>query len=152
MGALADPAQGTFGFDDVTLEPRPAIGVLVATQIANLALVPWLAHAGLALSVSLGACANALALYAGLVRRGVYRRQPGWRSFVLRLAVALCVLAALLAWAQQFIDWTALERTPWLRAALLAALIAGAAAAYFASLRILGFSLRDFRHDRPAAQ
>ena len=122
------------------------------TQLANLALVPWLAHAGLALSVSLGACANALALYAGLVRRGVYRRQPGWRSFVLRLAVALCALAALLGWAQQFIDWTALERTAWQRAALLAALIVGAAATYFAALRILGFSLRDFRHDRPAAR
>ena len=36
--------------------------------------------------------------------------------------------------------------------ALLGALIAGAAAAYFAALRILGFSLHDFRHDRPAAR
>ena len=33
------------------------------------------------------------------------------------------------------------KRTPWQRAALLAALIAGAAATYFAALRILGFQL-----------
>ena len=145
-------APGFYAQKDIRTPVKIAIGVLVATQIANLVLVPWLAHAGLALSVSLGACANALALYAGLVGRGVYQRQPGWRSFLLRLAVALCALALLLAWVQQSIDWTALERTPWQRAALLAAVIVGAATAYFLTLRIFGFSLRDFRHDRPAAR
>jgi uncharacterized protein (DUF2237 family) len=86
--------------------------VLVATQLANLALVPWLAHAGLALSVGLGACANAIALYIGLGRRGFYTRRPGWGSFLVRLAFALLIFAIALWWAQRPINWTALDVRP----------------------------------------
>ena len=61
------------------------------TQLLNLALVPLLAHAGLA--IGLGACLNALALLIGLLRRGVYRPAPGWTRFALRLLPALAALA-----------------------------------------------------------
>ena len=141
-------APGFYAQKDIRTPVKIAIGVLIATQVANLVLVPWLAHAGLALSVSLGACGNALALYVGLVRRRVYRRQPGWGSFLLRLMLALLALGAVLWAAQLSIDWTA-SQSPWQRAALLAGLISAAATAYFAALFLLGFRLRDFRHDRP---
>jgi putative peptidoglycan lipid II flippase len=110
--------------------------------------VPWLAHAGLALSVSLGACANALALYLGLRRRGVYTPRPGWMRFALRLLLALAVFAGALWLAQRGIDWTALQPAPWRRAGLLAALVTGAAAVYFAALAVLGFRPRDFLQPR----
>lgn len=98
--------------------------------------------------MSLGACANALALYAGLRRRGVYTARAGWGGFLLRVGGALLVLAAALWLAQLRIDWTSLQATPWWRAGLLAGVIAGAAAVYFAALFALGFRLNDFRHAR----
>ena len=71
-------APGFYAQKDIRTPVKIAVFVLIATQLANLALVPWLAHAGLALSVSLGACVNALALFIGLKRRGLYRAQGKW--------------------------------------------------------------------------
>jgi len=73
-----------------------AIIALVATQVANVALVPWFKHAGLALSVSLGASANAGMLLVGLRRRGIYEPLPGWAVFLGKADAALCALAVLL--------------------------------------------------------
>jgi putative peptidoglycan lipid II flippase len=139
-------APGFYARKDIRTPVRIAVVVLVATQLANLVLVPWLAHAGLALSVSLGACANALALYAGLKRRGAYTPQGRWLPFMLRLLVALAVLATVLWLVQRPLDWSALHATPWRRAAWLALVIAAGASAYFATLAALGFRPRDFRH------
>jgi putative peptidoglycan lipid II flippase len=51
-------------------------------------LVPLMAHAGLALSIGLGALVNALWLLVGLLRRGSYRPQPGWARFALQVVAA----------------------------------------------------------------
>ena len=75
-------APGFYAQKDIRTPVKIAVAVLIATQIANLVLVPLFAHAGLALSVSLGACANALALFVGLKRRGVYAPQAGWGRFL----------------------------------------------------------------------
>jgi putative peptidoglycan lipid II flippase len=141
-------APGFYAQKDIRTPVKIAVAVLIATQLANLVLVPWLAHAGLALSVSLGACANALALYIGLRRRGAYVPQPGWPRFLLRLLLALAALAAALWFAQRGVDWTALQSAPWQRAGLLAVLVGGAATLYFAALFALGFRPRDFLHPR----
>jgi putative peptidoglycan lipid II flippase len=139
-------APGYYAQKDIRTPVKIAVMVLLATQLANLALVPWLAHAGLALSVSLGACANAAALYVGLKRRGVYRPESRWGRFLVRLAIALAVLAAVLWLAQRPIDWSGLQDAPWRRAGWLAAVIGAGAAAYFAALAALGFRPRDFLH------
>lgn len=139
-------APGFYAQKDIRTPVKIAVVVLIATQLANLVLVPWFAHAGLALSVSLGACANAVALFIGLKRRGVYRPQPQWTRFVLRLLVALAVLAVVLWLAQRPLDWRALQAMPWQRAGWLALIIGAGGAAYFAALGVLGFRPRDFRH------
>jgi putative peptidoglycan lipid II flippase len=127
-----------------------AVVVLIATQLANLVLVPLFAHAGLALSVSLGACANALALFVGLKRRGVYVPQAGWGRFLGRLFLVLAIFAGGLGWMQLQIDWTALQSAPWWRAGVLAGVIGAAIALYFIMLLAFGFRMRDFRHERRA--
>jgi putative peptidoglycan lipid II flippase len=137
-------APGFYARQDIRTPVKIAIGVVVATQVANLALVPWLAHAGLALSISLGATANAALLLAGLRRRGVLRPQPGWSGFGLRIAIASGAMAALLWSLAGRIDWIA--PGPWLRNALwLAALIAAALACYGGVLWLLGMRPRDLR-------
>jgi putative peptidoglycan lipid II flippase len=119
----------------------------VFTQLANFVLVPRLAHAGLALSIGLGAGINALALLVILLRRGVYVPQPGWLAFGLRLALAVGLLAATLVWVQRQFDWMALAS--WLdRAFYLGALIGLAAMLYLGLLGLLGFRLSMFQLKR----
>ena len=138
-------APGFYARQDIRTPVRIAVAVLIATQLMNAALVPLLRHAGLALAIGLGACLNAAALLAGLRRRDIYRPGPGWPAFCLRLGLAVAAMAALLAVAGRDIDWLALQAHPWRRVGLLAAVIAGAAAVYFAALLLLGFRPRDFR-------
>ena len=137
-------APGFYARQDIRTPVKIALVSLLATQAANLVLVPWLAHAGLAVSVSVGALANAAMLYAGLRRRGLYVPVPGWSAFVARVAIALLALAIVLWIGNRQVDWLAMHSQWPLRAALLAALIGAGAAVYGAVLLLLGFRPRDF--------
>ncbi|WP_459618188.1 murein biosynthesis integral membrane protein MurJ [Bordetella sp. 2513F-2] len=137
-------APGYYARQDIRTPVRIAVMVLVLTQLLNAALVPVLAHAGLALAIGLGACVNALLLLAGLRRRGVYRPAPGWTQFMLRLAPALAALAGVLYWTSRHIDWLALQSHPGHRALWLAGVLAACGLAYFAALALAGFRPADF--------
>lgn len=138
-------APGFYARQDIRTPVKIAVFVLVLTQALNLVLIGPLRHAGLALSISLAACVNAGLLYMGLRRRGIYTPQPGWTAFLLRLALAVAALAAVLHVAARRFDWIALAAQPVQRAAFLAAIVAGGAALYFVVLLALGFRLQDFR-------
>jgi putative peptidoglycan lipid II flippase len=80
----------------------------------------------------------------GLRRDGVYIGQPGWRTHIVRLAVACVAMVAvivlgLLVWP----DWSAW--TTWLRVERLSILIAGAGGAFVLVLFACGFRLRELR-------
>ncbi|MBA4177772.1 MAG: murein biosynthesis integral membrane protein MurJ [Leptothrix sp. (in: Bacteria)] len=137
-------APAFFARQDLRTPVKIAIGVLVATQAMNLVLVPTLGHAGLALSIGLGALVNAGLLLGGLLRSGVYRPQPGWLAFALKVLLANIALAAALACAAQGIDWIALQpRWGW-RALAVAAVLGGVALLYFAVLGACGLRPRQF--------
>jgi hypothetical protein len=127
-----------------------AVGVLLATQAMNLVLVPWLGHAGLSLSIGLGALFNAGLLLGGLLSRGVYRPRPGWLLFAARVGLANLALGGGLAWAAQAIEWTALQAQWAQRAALVAAVLGGVALLYFAVLLACG--LRPRQSFRPRSE
>ncbi|MES3020085.1 MAG: murein biosynthesis integral membrane protein MurJ [Pseudomonadota bacterium] len=132
---------------DVKTPVRIAVGVLVATQVMNLAFV-WgmgLGVAGLALSIGLGACLNAALLYFILRRRAIFAPKPGWGMFFLKVGLALLAMGALGVYAESRFDWIAMQATPWLRAGAMFAIIGGCAAGYFAVLLALGFRLSHFR-------
>lgn len=137
-------APGFYAKQDIRTPVKIAIMVLVLTQLLNAILVPWLAHAGLALAIGLGACINALALLTGLRRRGVYRPGAGWGRFMLRLVPALAALAAVLLAADRHIDWIALQPWPGLRALWLGGVLLACMLAYFGLLLAAGMRPRDF--------
>jgi putative peptidoglycan lipid II flippase len=137
-------APGFYAKGDIRTPVKIAVGVLIATQAANLVLVPWFAHAGLALSISLGALANAALLFAGLRRRGLYQPQPGWGGFAVRVAIALALLAVLLWLAHGRWDVVGAGRPFLERAVRLALLIGAAMGLYGGALFAFGFRLRDF--------
>ncbi|HEX6155587.1 MAG TPA: murein biosynthesis integral membrane protein MurJ [Burkholderiales bacterium] len=137
-------APGFYAKGDIRTPVRIAVGVLIATQLANLALVPWLAHAGLALSISLGALANAALLYVGLRRRGLYQPAPGWAGFFGRIAIALALLAVLLWLAHGRWEVVSAGSTFLERAVRLGLVIGAAIGVYGSALWALGFRVRDF--------
>ena len=138
-------APGYYASQDIRTPVRIAIVVLVATQLMNIAFVPWLAHAGLALSIGLGALVNAGWLLIGLIRRGSFAPRPGWTRLGLQVALASALLTAFLWWGSGHFDWLALQAHGLRRAALLALLLLGAALIYFCTLMATGVRLRQLR-------
>ena len=137
-------APGFYARQDIRTPVRIAIVVLGLTQLMNLAFVPWLGHAGLALSIGVAALINSAWLFVGLRRAGLYTPEPGWAAFAARVLLACTLLGAFLAWAAQAIDWIGLRDHPWQRVGLLAACLAAAIALYFACLLATGLKLRQF--------
>jgi putative peptidoglycan lipid II flippase len=138
-------APGFYAKQDIRTPVKIAIGVLIATQLMNLAFVPWIAHAGLALSIGLGACANAVFLYLGLRRRGIYVASKGWGLFSMQLAGALFLLAGVALWTAGHFDWLGMRDHPLQRVGALAAVMLACAVTYFGALLAMGFRFRDFR-------
>lgn len=138
-------APGFYAQQNIKTPVKIAIGVLIATQLMNLVFVPWIAHAGLALSIGLGACMNAAFLYWGLKRRGIYIALPGWRMFFIRLSGALFLMGGVALWTAGQFDWVALHATPFIRVGALLIVMAACGISYFGALLAMGFRFRDFK-------
>lgn len=136
-------APGFYAQQNIRTPVRIAVFTLVTTQLMNLAFIVPLKHAGLALAISLGACLNAGLLYWKLRQQRRFEPQAGWGIFLVKLVVAVLAMVAVLlgllalmpAWEQGGMA----ER--FLR---LGALVLAGVVAYFGTLALLGFRLRDF--------
>jgi putative peptidoglycan lipid II flippase len=137
-------APGYYASRDTRTPMRIAIAALVITQLLNIALVPWLRHAGLALSIGLGGLINAGLLLAGLLRRGSYRPAPGWLLFAVQVLAATALLGVFLTWAAHGFPWVAWRGEPWKRAGAMALALAVGAVLYFGALLAAGVKLRQF--------
>lgn len=140
-------APGFYAKQDIRTPVKIGIGVLIATQLMNLVFVPWIAHAGLALSIGLGASVNAAFLYVMLRKRGIYRPAAGWTLFMIKLGGALLLMAGIGSWAASHLDWVGMQATPWLRIGALGAVMAACAIAYFGALWATGFRLKEFKRE-----
>lgn len=138
-------APGFYGKQDIKTPVKIAIMVLALTQLLNLFLVPWLAHAGLALSIALGACINASALYIGLRRKNLYRPQAGLWPFIGKIVLGLLVMGAIMLVIAGPIPWTSTLLAPWHRAGWLALTLAASLTGYLLTLWLLGLRPANFR-------
>ncbi|MBN3755444.1 murein biosynthesis integral membrane protein MurJ [Paraburkholderia sp. Tr-20389] len=138
-------APGFYAKQDIKTPVKIGVFVLVITQLSNYVFVPIFAHAGLTLSVGLGACVNALCLFIGLRRRGIYMPSAGWTAFFVQLAGACLVLAGVMHWFAINFDWIGMHAEPLRRMVLLAACLVLFAALYFGMLWLMGFKYAYFR-------
>ncbi|MBV8260863.1 MAG: murein biosynthesis integral membrane protein MurJ, partial [Paraburkholderia sp.] len=138
-------APGFYARQDIKTPVKIGVGVLIATQISNYIFVPIFSHAGLTLSVGLGACMNALLLFLGLRRRGIYMPSSGWTTFFVQLLGACLVLAGAMRWCAISYDWIGLRHAPLARIALLGACLVLFAALYFGMLWLMGFKYAYFK-------
>jgi putative peptidoglycan lipid II flippase len=136
-------APGFYARQNITTPVKIGIFTLVMTQAMNLAFIVPLKHAGLALAIGLGACMNAALLYRGLRRNGIYTPQPGWGMFIVKVAVAVALMAAALFLAMGEASWW--FNAPWQKKLpAVLGLVALGVAVYGAALAVLGFRPRDF--------
>jgi putative peptidoglycan lipid II flippase len=138
-------APGFYARQNVKTPVKIAIFTLVITQLLNIlfVFVLDLQHAGLALSIGLGACINAGLLYYHLRRDGIYHLQTGWLKFFSKMTFALLAMAGALYWlALRAGDW--LQMATILKLTWLVVLVVTGAVVYFAVLWLLGFRPRDF--------
>ncbi len=136
-------APGFYARQDIRTPVKIAVVVLVLTQLMNLFFVPQLGHAGLALSIGLAALINAVWLFIGLRRAGLYRASPGWPAFAMRVVFATAALGLVLGWAAYAVDWVGLADRKWLRIGWLSLSLLGSGALYVALLYAVGLRPRD---------
>jgi putative peptidoglycan lipid II flippase len=141
-------APGFYAKQNVRTPVKVAVATLVLTQLLNVVFVYWinLRHAGLALSISVGACFNAAWLWWLMRRSGAYRPEPGWAAFLLKLFVALYFMGGAIWYAMgSEASWFAMPAAE--RALKLAWVVVAGVATYFAALWAMGMRLGDFsRH------
>ncbi len=136
-------APGFYARQNIRTPVKVALFTLAATQLMNLAFIRPFGHAGLALAIGLGACLNAGLLLHLLKKHGIYQPQPGWTGYILRVVLAVMLMAALLFYGMGPASW-------WLAAGLgerllrLTVLVGAGAGVYFAALVLMGFRPRQF--------
>ena len=136
-------APGFYARQNIKTPVKIAIFTLAMTQVMNLAFVPLFKHAGLALSIGLGACVNAGLLYFFMRRQGIFVPQPQWLAFLLKIAVALYVMGGVLFWISGA-DSEWLTSSTLVKCGRLALIIFAGAFAYFVCLWTMGFRLSQF--------
>ncbi|MDQ3195643.1 MAG: murein biosynthesis integral membrane protein MurJ [Burkholderiales bacterium] len=136
-------APGFYARQNIKTPVKIALVTLVVTQMFNLIFIWRLQHAGLALAIGLGACTNAGLLYHKLRKHNIYRPQPGWRMYAMKVAIALIAMCVVL-WFSAGSDQSWLGGTAVERGLRLSGVIALGAATYLGTLGLLGFRPRDF--------
>lgn len=138
-------APGFYARQDIRTPVKIGIVTLIATQAMN-ALFAYglhLHHAGLALSIGLGACLNSAILFHYLRKHGIYQPEPGWARFFLKIGIAVCALGLAL-WFGMGTEQSWLTGHGWTRIGRLTLLVLGGIAVYFSALAAMGFRPRDF--------
>ncbi len=135
-------APAYYARQDIKTPVKIAIVVLIFTQVLNYFLVPQLLHAGLTLSIGLGALLNALWLLVGLLRSKAYTPSKGWGVFALQVIAASSLLAIFLLWSAQVVDWVAMQNTIFKRIGLFSLVLSASFAIYFGACWAAGLRVR----------
>ena len=136
-------APGFYSRQNIKTPVKIAIVTLVMTQLMNLAFNGPLKHAGLSLSIGLAACLNAGLLYWQLRKQNIFTPQAGWGRFLIRLIIAVLVMAAaLFGMLYVMPDWAQGNMAH--RLIRLMVVVVVGVVAYFATLALLGFRVKDF--------
>ena len=136
-------APGFYAQQDTKTPVKIAVVILALTQLMNLLWVPLFAHAGLALSIGLGAMLNALGLWYFLKRSGSYLPQAGWSTLCLQVMGAGLVMGLFLHWANAHWDWIGMGIEPLTRIVMVFALMGLSVAIYLVTLWLMGLRVKS---------
>lgn len=147
-------STGFFSRQDTRTPVRIGVMAVVINMALNVIFVVVLVqrefyapHVGLALATTLSSLFNAVCLYRGLRRAGVYSPHPGWGRFAMQVAIASGLMSLAVVWMRERAgDWLAL--TVLERSAALALCVVGGIAVYFLTCYIVGLTPARLRAQR----
>lgn len=139
-------APAFFARQQTQIPVRIGIQAMGLSIVLNFPLAYGFQHVGLALSTSIGAFANMGLLYWTLKRKGYYQSSTAWRVF-LKIAFANLTLVIMLLALQQTWKFDASAAIIIQLSSLLAVILA-TLGFYTVTLKLLGFSHRDFTRIR----
>ncbi len=148
-------APGFYARQDTKTPVKIGIIAMIVNMVLNVAFVVPLvmtdfqgAHMGLALATAGSAFLNAFLLFRGLKKAQVFRSRGGWWGYLTRIVLAAAAMGAALWWATPALsEWAAVGGG--MRAAWLAAAVAGGMAVYFLTLVICGIRPHQLLKLRP---
>jgi len=130
-------APGFFARQDTKTPMKVGVIAMVVNVVLSIVLVKYMAHAGLALAISIAAWVNTLLLLLVLLQRKIYQPQSGWFWFLFRIAIAVVVMCACLIVLNKP-DEIWFEKTLTERVVALSILVGAGAGSYLLSLVLLG--------------
>lgn len=135
-------APGFYARQDTRTPVRIGMISMAANIVLSLLLVTYLKHVGLALAISLAAFVNAGLLYRTLRRHNIYRPEPGWARYLLRVTAASLAMGGVLWWgAGDLTEWFTMATRE--RVLRLSFYILIGMAVYVAGLLVLGVRPRQ---------
>ena len=131
-----------YAMQDTKTPFKIALFVLVCVQCMNLIFVDLFLHVGLALSISIGGCINALLLFFQIKKRKLVSFGAGWYRFLFKVMIALLAMSTVLNLLISISDFN----TPLLyeRLLKLLAICFLSGGSYLLMLYALGFRLKHF--------
>ena len=133
-------ATAYYARQDTKTPVKYGIIAMVVNMVLNIILMMQFAHIGLAMATSLSAVVNALLLYIGLRKRGIYQPLPGRLIFIGQLFIAnLGLVIVLWLVTPSSLEWQI--ATAWSRIVQITTIILIAIVSYIALLRLLGIRL-----------
>lgn len=147
-------STGYFSRQNTRAPVRIGVMALVLNMVLNIIFVVTLVradyyapHVGLALATSISALFNAIFLYRGLRRDGVYEPRPGWGRFGVQVVVASSLMSGAVIWARgQAGDWLALSLLE--RTGALALCVLGGMTIYVLACYLVGLTPASLRGQR----
>ena len=135
-------APGFFARQDTKTPMKVGVVSVIVNVILSIILVRYMAHAGLALAVSIAAWVNASLLLIILIGRRIYKPQPGWWWFLFKIAIAVALMSVCLLVLNKP-DQVWFEQTLVQRIVALCILVVVGVGSYFLALVALGMRPRQ---------
>jgi putative peptidoglycan lipid II flippase len=123
---------------DMKTPVRIGVIAVVSNMLMSVVLVFFFQHAGLALATSMAAFINAGLLFYALLKEGVFKPQPGWMAFMVKVLFANVVVGVIYFYDYsplQWYEWGVFDRAYHLTLEILAVVLLYVSAAFLAGIR-----------------